>query len=93
MSAQRQSGKPIGPKGKDTLLGQKCAIKSGPWKGYQGIVKDGNERTIRLELTSKCQIIDVKRELVIPLSEIGKATEPTEGRPQTIGKVILTMKN
>jgi transcription elongation factor SPT5 len=83
LSSQRQNGKPIGPKGKDTLIGQKCAIKTGPWKGYQGIVKDGNERTVRLELTSKCQIIDVKRELVIPLSEIGKATEPAEGRTTT----------
>lgn len=80
LSAQRQNGKPTGPKGKDTLIGQKCAIKSGPWKGYQGIVKDGNERTIRLELTSKCQIIDVKRELVIPLDQIGKDTDPTKGK-------------
>jgi len=74
-SAQRTNGKTVGPKGKDALLGQKCVIKTGPWKGYQGIVKDGNEKTVRLELTAKCQIIDVKRELVMPLSEVGKATE------------------
>jgi len=81
LSSQRATnGKPSGPKVKDTLIGQKCVIKSGPWKGYQGIVKDGNERTVRLELSAKCQIIDVKRELVIPLSEVGKATEVTNER-------------
>jgi transcription elongation factor SPT5 len=84
LSSQRQgNARPAvgaGPKGKDTLIGQKCAIKSGPWKGYQGLVKDGNERTVRLELASTCRIIDVKRELVIPLSEVGKVTESTEGR-------------
>ena len=74
-SAQRTSAKTVGPKGKDALIGQKCVIKTGPWKGYQGIVKDGNEKTVRLELTAKCQIIDVKRELVMPLDETGKTTE------------------
>ena len=87
MSSQRVQGKPAGPKAKDSLIGQKCGIKSGPWKGYQGIVKDGNERTVRLELSAKCQIIDVKRELVIPLSDIGKSTEPAEGR--NLGKIML----
>lgn len=82
LSTQNASGKPAGPKAKDSLVGQKCTIKSGPWKGYQGIVREGNEKTVRLELSAKCQIIDVKRELVMPSSEIGKNTnEPTtEGR-------------
>jgi transcription elongation factor SPT5 len=82
LSSQKdQHGKNSGPKAKDTLIGQKCAIKSGPWKGYQGIIKDGNDRTVRMELTSKCQIIDVKRELLILVSEIGKNTGPAaEGR-------------
>jgi transcription elongation factor SPT5 len=76
LSAQRTNGKGAGPKGgKDELLGKRCVIKTGPWKGYQGIVKDGNEKTVRLELTAKCQIIDVKRELVMLLSDVGKATE------------------
>jgi len=85
LSSQRPTfGKPSGPKGRDDLIGKKCAIKSGPWKGYQGIVKDGSERTVRLELTAKCQIIDVKRELVIPLDEIGKAPETVDRG--TLGK-------
>jgi len=79
LSSQRTTaGKPSGPKVKDNLLGQKCTIKSGPWKGYQGIVKDGNEKTVRLELTAKCMIIDVKRELVIPSSEADKAPSTTD---------------
>jgi len=39
---------------------------------------------VRLELTAKCQIIDVKRELVIPLSQVGKAPEAVDRT--TLGK-------
>ena len=55
---------------KSSLIGKQCTIIAGPWKGYQCIVKESNERNCRIELTSKCRVIDMARELVKLTSEI-----------------------
>lgn len=46
------------------LIGKSCYVCKGPWKGYQGIIKDSNERTVRLELSSVCKIISLKRDQI-----------------------------
>jgi len=37
-------------------------IKTGPWKGYIGIVKEITETTARIELHTKCKVINVARD-------------------------------
>jgi len=69
-----------------SLVGQKCAVVSGGWKGYQGIIKEVNERTYRVELTAKCCIKDFKKEEVRTLAEINDGplqNEPTYNDPKT----------
>lgn len=46
---------------KDELFRRYVTIKSGPFKGYKGRVKDANEHTVRVELDSKMKTISVKR--------------------------------
>jgi len=58
------------PGNKNNLIGVRCGIVAGPWKGYQGIVKEANERNCRIELTSKCKTIDCPTNLVKPVSQI-----------------------
>jgi transcription elongation factor SPT5 len=74
MQKQQQRPQP-GPQGqthipKNSLVGQRCGIVAGPWKGYQGIVKEANERNVRIELMSKCKTIDCPTNLVKPVSQI-----------------------
>lgn len=59
-----------GPKGLDPLIGKECVIIKGAWKGYKGVCRDANDRSVQLELTSKCKKLDVKRELVKRLDEV-----------------------
>ena len=47
-----------------SLIGQSCTVRLGHWKGHQGIVKDADDKTVRLELTSKPKIITLPREQV-----------------------------
>jgi len=58
------------PPGQKNLIGQKCGIIAGPWKGYQGIVKEANDRNVRIEIIAKCKIIDYARDKVRLLSDI-----------------------
>ena len=46
------------------LIGKSCYVCKGPWKGYQGIIKDANEKNVRLELSSVCKIISLARDKV-----------------------------
>ena len=55
---------------KSNLIGKQCTIIAGPWKGYQCIVKEANERNCRIELTSKCRIIDMARDLIKLTDEV-----------------------
>jgi len=46
------------------LIGKSCYVCKGPWKGYQGIIKDSNEKNVRLELSSVCKIISLPRDKI-----------------------------
>ena len=39
-------------------------IRKVPWKGYEGIAKDCDDKTIRIELSSKCKTITLPRDIV-----------------------------
>lgn len=63
-----------GPKGADQIIGKECVIIMGPWKGYKGIAREANEKSVTLELTAKCKKLDVKRELVKLASDLSSTT-------------------
>ena len=52
------------PRGKESLIGQQCIIKKGGWKGFEGIVKDADDKTMRIELSAKAKVITIPREQV-----------------------------
>lgn len=60
------------PRGKDSLIGQQCIVKKGGWKGFEGIIKDADDKTVRIELSAKARVITIPRELV------GLKNEPAE---------------
>mmetsp|Transcript_11988 Transcript_11988/g.10372 ORF Transcript_11988/g.10372 Transcript_11988/m.10372 type:complete len:121 (+) Transcript_11988:1948-2310(+) len=72
------TSKTIGVKGRDPIIGKKVCIIGGPWKGYEGIAREGNERTLRVELTARCRILDVKRDLVKAMSDLAEKNEPVQ---------------
>jgi len=74
------NAKPVSKGGSDKLIGQKCCIIQGPWKGYEGLCREVAEKTVRLELSAKCKMLDVKKEWVRPVSELSNNNEPMEGR-------------
>jgi transcription elongation factor len=60
------------PRGKDSWVGQQCIIKKGGWKGFEGIIKDADDKTARVELSAKARVITIPREF------IGLKNEPAE---------------
>ena len=36
-------------------------IRKGPWKGYEGRIKEADNKSVRLELNCRCKIITVPR--------------------------------
>jgi transcription elongation factor SPT5 len=49
----------------DPLISQTVIVKSGPWKGYVGVVKNATDTTCRVELHSRSKIINVARDRVL----------------------------
>ena len=49
---------------RENLVGQSCTVRLGIWKGHQGIIKDADDKSVRLELTTKTKIITIPREQV-----------------------------
>lgn len=54
----------------DKLLGVLCQVVKGPWKGYQGLVREVTDKLVTIEITSKCMKKTMPRDVVKPLSEI-----------------------
>lgn len=54
----------------DPLMNTAVKIKTGPWKGYLGTVKDCTESHYRVELTSKSRVVPVPRNDVIAANEV-----------------------
>jgi len=48
-------------RGRDSLLGQTVTLKSGPFKGYLGIVKDCSDVMVRVELHTNSKVIATSR--------------------------------
>ena len=52
------------PRGKDSMVGQLCMVIKGGWKGFEGIVKDADDKSVRMELSAKAKVITVLRDCV-----------------------------
>ncbi|KAF2947182.1 hypothetical protein DAI22_02g349400 [Oryza sativa Japonica Group] len=59
---RRFGGRDHGGKGHDTLVNRCIKIKSGPYKGYRGRVKEMTGALVRVELDSLMKVVAVKRE-------------------------------
>lgn len=57
-------GRGGGRPGGDELLRKDVKIIKGPWKGYRGKVVDANDKTVRVELTSKMKTVTLTRDKV-----------------------------
>lgn len=62
-------------KGKDSWVGQQCIIKKGGWKGFEGIVKDADDKTVRVELSAKAKVLTLPREMVFLKNEAFEQNE------------------
>lgn len=60
---------------KDSWVGQQCIIKKGGWKGFEGIVKDADDKTVRVELSAKAKVLTLPREMVCLKNEINLQNE------------------
>ncbi|PAN08467.1 hypothetical protein PAHAL_1G415200 [Panicum hallii] len=58
----RFGGRGGGGRGHDALVNRSIKIKSGPYKGYRGRVKEVTGALVRIELDSLMKIVTVKRE-------------------------------
>lgn len=65
---------------KESLIGQQCIIKKGGWKGFEGIVKDADDKTIRIELSAKARVITIPRELVQLKNEANEVNDDATSR-------------
>ncbi|CAM0943830.1 unnamed protein product [Alopecurus aequalis] len=61
-SGGRFGGGGRGGRGHDALVSKCIKIKSGPYKGYRGRVKEVNGTLVRVELDSQMKIVTVKRD-------------------------------
>ncbi|OQU85804.1 hypothetical protein SORBI_3004G313400 [Sorghum bicolor] len=61
-SGGRFGGRGSGGRGHDTLVNRCIKIRSGPYKGYRGRVKEVTGVLVRVELDSLMKIVTVKRE-------------------------------
>lgn len=65
-------------------MGQTVIVKSGPWKGYAGIVKNTTDTTARVELHSKSKVINIARDrLLIREQGLARVTGDT-GMPGSV---------
>uniref|UniRef100_A0A453PPL2 KOW domain-containing protein n=1 Tax=Aegilops tauschii subsp. strangulata TaxID=200361 RepID=A0A453PPL2_AEGTS len=60
-----------GGRGHDALVSRCIKIKSGPYKGYRGRVKEVNGALVRVELDSLMKIVTVKREDIADTANVG----------------------
>ncbi|KAM3244040.1 hypothetical protein ACQJBY_055757 [Aegilops geniculata] len=58
-------------RGHDALVSRCIKIKSGPYKGYRGRVKEVNGALVRVELDSLMKIVTVKREDIADTANVG----------------------
>lgn len=54
------------------LIGNPVKITGGNWKGYLGTLKSINDKTARVELTSKAKIVSVDRNYISKPGEISR---------------------
>jgi transcription elongation factor SPT5 len=80
----------MGRGSRDPLINLTVRVKTGPFKGYVGIVKDATETTARVELHTGCKIITIDKTKVDPIAADGsnrptsRPREPTPDQaPQT----------
>ncbi len=62
--SQNSENKSFAKKKKDNLIGQSCIVVRGPWKGFEGKIKDADDKTVRIELLAKAKILTLGREFV-----------------------------
>ncbi|KXS19453.1 hypothetical protein M427DRAFT_450983 [Gonapodya prolifera JEL478] len=62
---------------RDPLVGRHVVIQGGAYKGYQGVVKDAAEITVRVELHTNARVVSVDRQKVVTLG--------ADGRPDNSG--------
>ncbi|KAF0931259.1 hypothetical protein E2562_002607 [Oryza meyeriana var. granulata] len=74
----RFGGGDRGGKGHDALVNRCIKIKSGPYKGYRGRVKEVTGALVRVELDSLMKIVTVKREDIVDTATV--ATSFSESR-------------
>ncbi|KAM3224732.1 hypothetical protein ACQJBY_057852 [Aegilops geniculata] len=70
-SGGRFGGGGRGGRGHDALVSRCIKIKSGPYKGYRGRVKEVNGALVRVELDSLMKIVTVKREDIADTANVG----------------------
>ncbi|XP_042474526.1 putative transcription elongation factor SPT5 homolog 1 [Zingiber officinale] len=63
-----------GGRGDEALVSKTIKIKSGPWKGYRGRVKEVTGYLVRVELDSQMKIVTVKRQDIADAVGNGAAT-------------------
>jgi transcription elongation factor len=54
------------------LIGNPVKITGGNWKGYLGTLKSVNDKTARVELTSKAKIVSVDKNFIAKPGEISR---------------------
>ncbi|PNT69552.1 hypothetical protein BRADI_3g57590v3 [Brachypodium distachyon] len=69
-----------GGRGNDALVSKCIKIKSGPYKGYRGRVKEVNGALVRVELDSLMKIVAVKREDIADTDTVATPLR-SESRP------------
>ncbi|VAI61315.1 unnamed protein product [Triticum turgidum subsp. durum] len=70
-SGGRFGGGGRGGRGHDALVSRCIKLKSGPYKGYRGRVKEVNGALVRVELDSLMKIVTVKREDIADTANVG----------------------
>lgn len=73
--AGRGRGGGGGGMGRDPLIRKEVKVKSGQYKGYTGKVLDANERTVRVELTSRMKTVNLPRDRVKEVGGPGEGSE------------------
>ena len=66
-------------KGKDSWVGQNCIIRKGGWKGFEGVCKDADDKTVRIELAAKAKVITILRDCVYLKNDISQGNEYDAG--------------
>ncbi|XP_044952999.1 putative transcription elongation factor SPT5 homolog 1 isoform X2 [Hordeum vulgare subsp. vulgare] len=80
-SGGRFGGGGRGGRGHDALVSRCIKIKSGPYKGYRGHVKEVNGALVRVELDSLMKIVTVKREDLADTANVATPFRETPMHP------------